>query len=259
MPSSPVLWIFLCLLFPPCPPVSGHPPSSRPALLQPPANEPLSVSGLADWDFFPCLWSLCKSRWFSYGIGHAASAGRPGKSRGLNSSLGPQEPEVVCGGALGRGHLGCGPPHPLLQWRLSYTHLRQSQLAGMCVLTRVSRVRLTATPWTVACQASLSVEFSRQDYWSGLLFRSPGDLPDPGIEPVSLCLLHWQPGSLLLAPRWEFRSLEVSTSPRKADSGPGNLHFQETPSWVCLVAGGGGMCNFLGSSLLQQKFEAMDG
>ena len=39
--------------------------------------------------------------------------------------------------------------------------------------------------WTVAHQAPLSMGFSRQDYWSGLSFRSPGDLPDPGIEPGS--------------------------------------------------------------------------
>ena len=39
-----------------------------------------------------------------------------------------------------------------------------------------------ATPWTVACQAPLSMGFSRQEYWSGLLFPSPGNLPDPGIE-----------------------------------------------------------------------------
>ena len=45
-----------------------------------------------------------------------------------------------------------------------------------------SRVRLFATPWTVAYQAPQSVEFSRQKYWSGLPFPSPGDLPNPGIE-----------------------------------------------------------------------------
>ena len=44
------------------------------------------------------------------------------------------------------------------------------------------------TPWTVARQALLSVEFSRQEYWSGLPFPSPGDLPDPGIEPKSAAL-----------------------------------------------------------------------
>ena len=48
----------------------------------------------------------------------------------------------------------------------------------------LSQVRLFATPWTVAYQASPSMGFSRQEeYWSGLPFPSPGDLPDPGIEP----------------------------------------------------------------------------
>ena len=46
-------------------------------------------------------------------------------------------------------------------------------------------VRLFATPWTVACQAPLSMTFSRQEYWSGLPFPSPEDLSDPGIEPRS--------------------------------------------------------------------------
>ena len=52
----------------------------------------------------------------------------------------------------------------------------------------LSRVRLFATPWTVAHQAPPSMEFSRQEYWSGLPFSSPGDLPDPGIEPGSPAL-----------------------------------------------------------------------
>ena len=45
-----------------------------------------------------------------------------------------------------------------------------------------------ATPWTVACQAPLSMGFSRQEYWSGLPFPPPGDPLDPGIEPMSLAL-----------------------------------------------------------------------
>ena len=52
----------------------------------------------------------------------------------------------------------------------------------------LSRVRLFATPWTVAHQAPLSMGFSRQEYWSGLPFPSPGDLPSPGIEPRSPAL-----------------------------------------------------------------------
>ena len=53
----------------------------------------------------------------------------------------------------------------------------------MCVL---SCVWLFATPWTVTSQAPLSMEFSRQEYWSGLPFLPPRDLPIPGIEPMSL-------------------------------------------------------------------------
>ena len=49
----------------------------------------------------------------------------------------------------------------------------------------LSCVRLFATPSTVAHQAPQSLEFSRQEYWSGLLFPFAGDLPDPGIEPGS--------------------------------------------------------------------------
>ena len=49
-------------------------------------------------------------------------------------------------------------------------------------------VRLFAIPWTVACQAPLSMGFSRKEYWSRLPFPSPGNLPDPGIEALSPAL-----------------------------------------------------------------------
>ena len=52
----------------------------------------------------------------------------------------------------------------------------------------LSHVRLFATPWTVAYQAPPTMRFSRQEYWSGLPFPSPGDRPNPGIEPRSLSL-----------------------------------------------------------------------
>ena len=68
-------------------------------------------------------------------------------------------------------------------------------LGYACVLSRCSHVWLSATPWTVACQAPLSIEFSRLEYWSGLPCLPPGDLPDPRI----LGLLRWQTGSLPLA------------------------------------------------------------
>ena len=52
----------------------------------------------------------------------------------------------------------------------------------------LSHVWLFLTPCTVACQASPSTGFSRQEYWSGLMFPSPGNLPDPGMEPESPAL-----------------------------------------------------------------------
>ena len=52
----------------------------------------------------------------------------------------------------------------------------------------LSRVRLFVTPWTAAHQAPQSMGFSKQEYWSGLPFPSPGDLPNPGIEPGSPAL-----------------------------------------------------------------------
>ena len=57
----------------------------------------------------------------------------------------------------------------------------------MFVLSCFSCVQLFATLWTVACQAPLSLEFSRQEFWSGLPFPSPWGLSNPGIEPVCLC------------------------------------------------------------------------
>ena len=70
----------------------------------------------------------------------------------------------------------------------------------------LSCVRLFVTPWTVAHQASSSMGFSRQEYWSGLPFPPPGDLPDPGL----LHFLHWQVDSLPLShlgsPRLQFDS-----------------------------------------------------
>ena len=59
----------------------------------------------------------------------------------------------------------------------------------MYVLSCFSRVQLFATPWTVACQALLSMVFSRQVYWSGMSCPPPGYLPDPGIKPTSLMSL----------------------------------------------------------------------
>ena len=59
------------------------------------------------------------------------------------------------------------------------------------------------TPWAVACQAPLSMGFSRQEYWSGLPFPSPGDHPDPGIEFMFLASLVLAGGFLTTSVAWE--------------------------------------------------------
>ena len=67
-------------------------------------------------------------------------------------------------------------------------------LRSPVVVYSSSHIQLSATPWTVACQAPLSMGFSRHEYWSGLPFPSPGYLPDPGIESrdhISLALAGW--------------------------------------------------------------------
>ena len=66
------------------------------------------------------------------------------------------------------------------------------------MLSHFSHVQLFATPWTIASQAPLSMEFFRQEYWSGWPCPSPGDLPNSGIKPASPAL---QADSLLLS-RW---------------------------------------------------------
>ena len=62
------------------------------------------------------------------------------------------------------------------------------------------------TPWTIACQVPLSMGFPRQEYWSELPFTSPGDLPNPGIKPIS--------------PAWQVDSLPMSHQ--------GSLHIDAT-------------------------------
>ena len=74
----------------------------------------------------------------------------------------------------------------------------------------LSRVRLSVTPWTAARQAPMSMGFSRQEYWSGLLFPSPGDLPSSEMEPTSLM-------SPALAGRFFICSISLTLSPKGVD------------------------------------------
>ena len=129
------------------------------------------------------------------------SVQRPPRYPGL-----PQTPELPCmappvapdspAPALLRPHSAHSSPHQSLLSLHPYPHWHFMKLLRASLVVQqvkkmksLSRVRLFVTPWTVAHQASQSMGFSRQEYWSGLPFSSPGDLPDPGIESGSPALL----------------------------------------------------------------------
>ena len=108
---------------------------------------------------------------------------------------------------------GIEPASPILAGRFFTTE------PPVCarMLSYFSCIPLFATPWTVAQQAPLSMGFPRQEYWSGLPFLSLGDLPDPGIKPVSAVSPALQPDSLSTEPsgkvisRWDdLRGLSLS-------------------------------------------------
>ena len=94
----------------------------------------------------------------------------------------------------------------------------------LLLLSHFSRVRLCATPWTVAYQFPLSMGFSRQEYWSGLQFPSPEDLPNPGIKPVS-------PTLLLLLPSRFSRVRLCETPQTAAHWAPLSLGFSRQEHW----------------------------
>ena len=87
-----------------------------------------------------------------------------------------------------------GSPNLHVYYKLQVNQLGFKKYSSFCHFLpyhshrSLSRVRLFATPRTIACQAPLSMGFSRQKCWSELLFPSPGDLPNPGIEPGSPAL-----------------------------------------------------------------------
>ena len=74
--------------------------------------------------------------------------------------------------------------------------------SGLCGQL-LSRVQLSAPPWTAACQAPLSMRFSRQECWSGLPFPSPQDLPDLRVEPVSFMSPALAGGFFTTSTTWE--------------------------------------------------------
>ena len=82
-----------------------------------------------------------------------------------------------------------------------YPHLTNVYTCA-CLLSHFSRVRLFATPWTVARQAPLSMGFSRQEYWSGLPCPPQGDLPNPGIKPATLTSPQLAGGFFITSTTW---------------------------------------------------------
>ena len=99
-------------------------------------------------------------------------------------------------------HFSCPKQHSFPSFYLVWLTRHSPGLGRKAaVIQSLSHIQLYATPWTVAFQAPLSMGFPRQEYRSGLPFPSPGDLPNPGIEPV---LLHC---------RWILLSLSHQGSP----------------------------------------------
>ena len=96
---------------------------------------------------------------------------------------------------------GIEPTSPALASRFFITKLPgKPKDIFLCMLSCFSHVQLIATLWTVAQWTPLSLRFSRQKYWNGLPFPSPGHLPSQGSNPCLLCLLHGQAGSLSPVP-----------------------------------------------------------
>ena len=108
-----------------------------------------------------------------------------------------------------------------------------------CVL---SWVWLFATLWTAARQTSLSMEFSRQEYWSGSSFPIPGNLPDSGIKHTCLCLLHWRVDALPLnhlgSPCFQLnlQKIQCKVEIPLSQTQQTNQHLYEIPKYLFLSA-----------------------
>ena len=156
------------------------------------------------------------SRWQSHCPGTQFSGWAPGGEFQRQIRLvGPQEardPVTLIWG-------GGGLAHDRHLWRSALWSSKEWLClpSRACALSCFGRVRLFATPWNVAHRAPLSIEFSKQEYWSGLPFPSPGDLPDPGLKPTSPAIPALQadslpmshqgspaPGKSLFSPRYSY-------------------------------------------------------
>ena len=94
-------------------------------------------------------------------------------------------------------------------------------------------------PWTITRQAPLSMGISRQEYWSGLPFPSPGDLPDPGIKPMSLASPALAGRLFITGAIWEAQSLEEQVKNELNSRNCGSLRVTNSKSLDSLGGGGG--------------------
>ena len=107
----------------------------------------------------------------------------------------------------------------------------------------LSRVWLFGTPWIVACQAPLSMEVSRKEYWNRLLFPPPGDLPEPGMEAGSLGSPALAGGFFPTEPSWKPRNINIPLHPFYWDGCLSCFNFEAimniseyTCVWASMVA-----------------------
>ena len=105
-------------------------------------------------------------------------------------------------------------------WTMAFTHLPPVRLIWILCAQLLTPFWLFAAPWTITCQASLSVGFSRQEYWSGLPFPPPGDLANPGIKPKSLRSPALADGLFTTSAIWEAPNLDSSSSLSQNEEGP---------------------------------------
>ena len=89
------------------------------------------------------------------------------------------------------------------------------------MLSCFSRVQLFVTLWTKACQAPLPMKFSRQEYWSGMPFPTPGDFPNPAIDPGSLVSPALAGGSFITHATWKAHYGHACTAIFKIDTQEG--------------------------------------
>ena len=103
------------------------------------------------------------------------------------------------------------------------------------MLRHFSHVQLCVTLWTILYQAPLSMGFSRQEYWRGLPFPSPGDLPDPVIEPAFLMSPALAGGFFTTSATWEAQDLSVAAAAAKSLQSCPTLppHIRQPTRFLC--------------------------